>query len=369
EVLVDLSAGLDYVTGSSKLGGVRLEPRNERNVLKWSVSKLDAKSSLEISFIAKLIATAGSYEVVAMASDTKDSVVISVKSKEVITQPPPVEQAPEVVELDVSSSSSGRIGTVRILLSSPTGAEGVRIVANLNASLKYVPGSVRPSSTQVRTEVSGNSLSCTLGISKGRSVEITFDVEPSADTVTSGKVDVFLPSFGKQKSTIVRFEAKQKSIFPNIELKLPQIPIWAFLLPLLILPIVLAYRRRERGAIVMDYTALKIAAERGRLDDLVRRYDIYVPNETFNKLTKDQRLIKSLESYLIGRSVKVERAPRDVSIEGFDEEISAVISLAQRKGTIAYLGNEEAFRRLREKGVKVRLMREGKPPSVEASLP
>lgn len=369
KVSVDLSAGLDYVTGSSKLGGVRVEPRNEMNVLKWGIGKLNAKSGLEISFMAKLIATAGSYKVVAVASEAMDSVLISVKSKEVVTQPPPLQQVPEVVELDVSSFSSGRLGTVRMVLSSPTGAKDVKVVANLNASLKYVTGSVRVGSTQVRTEVSGNSLSWKLNISKGRSIEISFDVEPAADTVTSGRVDVLLPGFGKQKSTIVSFEAKQKSIFPVFELELPQVPIWTFLLPLLVLPIVLAYRRKGKGAIVMDYAALKIAAERGRLDDLARRYDIYVPNETFNKLTKDQHLIKSLESYLIGRDIRVERAPKDVSIEGMDEEISAIVSLARRKGTFAYLGNEEAFRSLREKGVKVRLMREGRPPSIEASLP
>ncbi|MEM2542166.1 MAG: hypothetical protein QXR35_01700 [Candidatus Korarchaeum sp.] len=165
------------------------------------------------------------------------------------------------------------------------------------------------------------------------------------------------------------FEAKQKAIFPVLEFKLPQIPIWTFLIPLLILPIVLAYRRRGKDAIVMDYAALRVAAERGRLDDLVRRYDIYIPNETFNKLTKDQRLVKSLESYLIGRSIRVERVPREVSIEGLDEEISAVIGLAQRKGTFAYLGEEESFRRLRERGVRVKLMREARPLSVEGSLP
>lgn len=369
EVLVDLSAGLDYVAGSSKLGGVRVEPRNERNVLKWTIGKLDAKSSLEINFLAKLVAVAGSYNVVATAAGAKDSVIISVKPKEVISQPAPVQQAPELVDLDVSSSSSGMKGTVRIILTSPTGAQEVKVVANLNASIKYVPGSVRSSSTQARVEVNENVLSWTLSISKGRSVEITFDVEPAADTVTSGRVDVFLTGFGKQKSTIVRFEAKQKSIFPALELKLPEIPMWIFLLPLLIIPVLLAYRRRGREAIVMDYAALRIAAGRGKLDDLARRYEIYIPNETFNKVARDQSLMRMLESYFIGRSIIVERAPKELTVEGYDEEISAVLSLAERKGAFAYLGDEDAFRRLRERGLRVKLMREGKPPALEASLP
>ncbi|RSN70907.1 DUF11 domain-containing protein [Candidatus Korarchaeum cryptofilum] len=368
EVQVDLTPGLDYVSGSSKLGGVKVEPKNDKNVLKWKISKLDQKSSLEISFLAKLIATAGSFNVVATAATASDSVIISVKPKEVAAPQPQPQQVPEVVELDVSGSSSGRVGTVTITLTSPTGARSVRIVANLN-SLKYVPNSAKLADMPAKTDVRENSLSWLISISKGGKAVITFNVEPSSDDVNSGEVNVFLPDFGKQKSVTIKFEAKQMAMGPSLEIKLPQIPIWIFLLPLLAIPIVLAYKRRGREAVVMDYSALRRAVERGMIEDLVRRYDVYVPQETFNKVSKDQRLMKALEKYLIGRSLKVERVLSDVSIEGFDDEVAAVISLAQRRGTFAYLGNEEAFKKLKEKGLKVKFVKEGRPLSLEANIP
>jgi len=368
EVQVDLTPGLDYVSGSSKLGGVKVEPKNDRNVLKWKISKLDQKSSLEISFLAKLIATAGSFNVVATAATSSDSVIISVKPKEVAAPQPQPQQVPEVVELDVSGSSSGRVGSVTITLTSPTGANSVRIVANLN-SLKYVPNSAKLSNMPAKTDVKENSLSWLISISKGGKAVITFNVEPSSDEVTSGEVNVFLPDFGKQKSVTIKFEAKQMVIGPSLEINLPQIPIWIFLLPLLAIPIVLAYKRRGRGAVVMDYGALRRAVERGIMEDLVKRYDIYIPQDTFNKVSKDQKLMRILEKYLIERSLKVERISSDVSVEGFDDEVAAVISLAQRRNTFAYLGNEEAFKKLREKGLRVKLVKEGKPPSLELNIP
>ena len=368
EVQVDLTPGLDYLSGSSKLGGVKVEPKNDRNVLKWKISKLDQKSSLEISFLAKLIATAGSFNVVASAATASDSVIISVKPKEVAAPQPQPQQVPEVVELEVSGSSSGRVGSVTITLTSPTGANSVRIVANLN-SLKYVPDSAKLANMPAKTDVKGNSLSWLISISKGGKAVITFNVEPSSDEVTSGEVNVFLPDFGKQKSVTIKFEAKQMVMGPSLEIKLPQIPIWIFLLPLLAIPVVLAYKRRGREAIVMDYDALRRAVERGMIEDLVRRYDIYIPQETFNKVSKDHKLMRTLEKYLIGRSLRVERVLSDVSIEGFDDEVAAVMSLAQRRNTFAYLGKEEAFKKLKEKGLRVKLVKEGKPPSLELNIP
>ncbi len=372
---VDLSSGLDYVKGSSMVGGLSREPENDNNKLSWSIGSLDQGKAIEVNFRAELLATSGNFNVVATAGSSSDSVLISVKPRNKPTPPSPPPPAPAVVELKASASSLSDRAKVIITVSSPTGAKGVKVIVTLDGSLRYIPGSAEIGNLPAKTDVSGSTLKWVVSISKGGTAVITFEVEPADEEVTDGTVRVFLPNFGKSVGVKVKFEPKQRGVAPppsfHIQLPaLPLIPWWVLLLPITLIPVIFAYRRKSKREVVMDYQALKWAVRRGILEDILEDSEIYIPMETFNKLSKDYELMSVVEKYIVDRAIKVERAPkRWIIIEGVDSELSAVLGLADKKRAPVYIGEEELLKELKKRGFRVRLIKEATPPIVRKDFP
>ncbi len=373
---VDLTSGLDYVKGSSMVGGLRREPDNENNRLTWEIGALDPGKAVEVSFRAELLATSGSFNVVARAGSSSDSVLVSVKPKTKPTPPKPPAPPPEVVDLSASASSSGGNSRIRVTVSSPTGAKSVKIMANLDPSLRYVQGSSRIGGITSPPKVSGNVLEWQISISKGGRATITFEVSPADEESTGGSVLVSLPKYGKSVKVEVEFSPAQRGVAPpptfSIELpSLPSIPWWVILIPLALIPFLLAVRRKERvRRVVMDYEALKWAVRRGVLEDLVQDHEILIPMETFNKLSKDRALMSSVEKLIVDRAIKVEKAPkRKIVVRGADEELSAALGLADREGIPIYTGRDELLKELKRRGFDARLIREAPPPMLKRELP
>ncbi len=373
---VDLTSGLDYVKGSSMVGGLRKEPNNENNRLTWEIGALDPGKAVEVSFRAELLATSGSFNVVAKAASSSDSVLISVKPKSKPAPPKPPAPPPEVVDLRASASSSGGNSRIRVTVSSPTGAKSVKILVNLDPSLRYVQGSSRIGGMVSPPKVSGNVLEWRISISKGGSATITFEVSPADEESTGGSVLVSLPKYGKSAKVEVEFSPAQRGVAPpptfSIELpSLPSIPWWVILIPLTFIPFLLAVRRKERvKRIVMDYEALKWAVRRGVMEDLVQDHEILIPMETFNKLSKDRALMASVERLIVDRAIKVEKAPkRKIVVKGADGELSAALGLADRMGIPIYTGREELLKELKRRGFDARLIREAPPPILKRELP
>ncbi len=261
-------------------------------------------------------------------------------------------------------------------VSSPTGAKSVKIMANLDPSLRYVQGSSRIGGIASPPKVSGNVLEWQISISKGGRATITFEVSPADEESTGGSVLVSLPKYGKSVKVKVEFSPAQRGVAPpptfSIELpSLPSIPWWVILIPLALIPFLLAVRRRERiRRIVMDYEALKWAVRRGVLEDLVQDHEILIPMETFNKLSKDRALMSSVEKLIVDRAIKVEKAPkRKIVVRGADEELSAALGLADREGIPIYTGREELLKELKRRGFDARLIREAPPPMLKRELP
>ncbi len=373
---VDLTSGLDYVKGTSMVGGLRREPDNENNRLEWEIGDLDPGKAVEVSFRAELLATSGSFNVVAKADSSSDSVLISVKPKSKPAPPKPPAPPPEVVDLRASASNSGGNSRIRVTISSPTGARSVKILVNLDPSLRYVQGSSRIGGIASPPKVSGNVLEWHVSISKGGTATITFEVAPADEESTGGSVLVSLPKYGKSVKVEVEFSPAQRGVAPpptfSIELpSLPSIPWWVILIPLALIPFLLAVRRRERvKRIVMDYEALKWAVRRGVLEDLVQDHEILIPMETFNKLSRDRALMSSIEKLIVDRAIKVEKAPkRKIVVKGADEELSAALGLADREGIPIYTGREELLKELKRRGFDARLIREAPPPVLKRELP
>ncbi len=373
---VDLTSGLDYVKGTSMVGGLRREPDNENNRLTWEIGSLDPGKAIEVSFRAELLATSGSFNVVARADSSSDSVLVSVKPKSKPAPPKPPAPPPEVVDLRASASNSGGNSRIRVTISSPTGAKSVKILANLDPSLRYVQGSSRIGGIASPPKVSGNVLEWQISISKGGTASITFEVSPADEESTGGNVLISLPKYGKSVRVKVEFSPAQRGVAPpptfSIELpSLPSIPWWIILIPLALIPFLLAVKRRERvKRIVMDYEALKWAVRRGVLEDLVQDHEILIPMETFNKLSKDRVLMASIEKLIVDRAIKVEKAPkRKIVVKGADEELSAALGLADREGIPIYTGREELLKELKRRGFDARLIREAPPPVLKRELP
>ncbi|MDK2384644.1 MAG: NosD domain-containing protein, partial [Candidatus Korarchaeota archaeon] len=373
---VDLTSGLDYVKGTSMVGGLRREPDNENNRLTWEIGALDPSKAVEVSFRAELLATSGSFNVVARADSSSDSVLISVKPKSKPAPPKPPAPPPEVVDLRASASNSGGNSRIRVTVSSPTGARSVKILVNLDPSLRYVQGSSRIGGMASPPKLSGNVLEWQVSISKGGTATVMFEVSPADEESTGGSVLVSLPKYGKSVKVEVKFSPAQRGVAPpptfSIELpSLSSIPWWVILIPFALIPFLLAVRRRERvKRIVMDYEALKWAVRRGVLDDLVQDHEILIPMETFNKLSKDQALMSSIEKLIVDRAIKVEKAPkRKIVVKGADEELSAALGLADREDIPIYTGREGLLKELKRRGFDARLIREAPPPALKRELP
>ncbi len=373
---VDLTSGLDYVKGTSMVGGLRREPDNENNRLKWEIGTLDPGKAVEVSFRAELLATSGSFNVVARADSSSDSVLISVKPKSKPAPPKPPAPPPEVVDLRASASNFGGNSRIRVTVSSPTGARSVKILANLDPSLRYVQGSSRIEGVSSPPRVRGNVLEWQISISKGGTASITFEVSPADEESSGGSVLISLPKYGKSVKVEVEFSPAQRGVAPpptfSIELpSLPSIPWWIILITLTLIPLLLAVKRREGvKKIVMDYEALKWATRRGVLNDLVQDHEILIPMETFNKLSKDQVLMSSIEKLIVDRAIKVEKAPkRKIVVRGADEELSAALGLADREGVPIYTGREELLKELKRRGFDARLIRGAPPPVLKRELP
>ena len=373
---VDLTSGLDYVKGSSMVGGVRMEPDNENNRLTWRIGELTPNRAVEVNFRAELLATSGSFNVVARASSSSDSVLISVKPKYKPSPPKPPAPPPEVVDLNASATSSSRSGRIRIVLTSPTGAKAVKVVATLDPSLRYVQGSARIGGMPSPPSADGNTLGWQLSISKGGRAVITFEISPANEDSTGGSVLISLPKYGKSARVEVEFTPAQRGVAPppsfSIGLpSLPSIPWWAILSPLILLPVILAVRRRKGiKRVVMDYEALKWAVRRGVLEDLVRDHEVLIPMQTFNKLSRDRSLMASVERLIVDRAIRVEKAPkRRIAVKGADEELSAALGLADREGIPIYIGREDLLKELRRRGFDARLIREAPPPILRTDLP
>ncbi len=366
-LIVDLSNGLDYIKGSSMVGGITKEPDNNDNKLSWNLGSLYPSKAIEVSFRAKLLATSGQFNVKATASSSSDSVTIAVKLKpkpKVQSPPPP---PPAVVNLKASSTTSGDEAIIRVTLTSPTGAKGVRVIATLN-NLTYVARSAKIGNMPAGTEANGNTLRWIISISKGGSATLSFKVRQVDEETSKGAVRIYLPEFGKSAEVKVAFEPKQRGVAPpsfNIKLPaFPSIPWWLIFLPLIVIPIFLAYKRREgKKRVVMDYEALKWAARRGLLSDLVEEYEILIPTETFNKVSKDRDLMPIIEKYIVDRLITVEKAPRrKITIKGIEEDLPAALGLADREKLPVYIGEEYALKDLKRRGFDVRLIREAPPP-------
>lgn len=375
-LIVDLTSGLDYIKGSSVMGGLRKEPDNKINNLVWEIGHLGQGKAVEVSFRAELLATSGSFNVIAKAGSSTDSVLISVKPKYKPTPPEPPAPAPEVVDLRASSTSLKGTSRVIAILTSPTGAKLVKVMANLDPSLRYVQGSSEVSGTPSTPRVNGNALEWQISIDKGGNVTITFEVSPADEKSTGGKVLIFLPKYGKSAEVEVGFSMAERAVAPppsfNIELPSFLIPWWLLLIPLIILPFILAVKRRKdvKRKIVMDYKALEWAAMRGMLEDFTHEYVILIPKETFSKLSKNRALIQSVERFLIEGKIKVEKAPkRNLVMNDGDEELSAVLGLADRENVPIYIGREDLQKELRRRGFDVRLVREALPPILKEDLP
>ncbi len=372
-LIVDLSNGLDYIKGSSMMGGIAKEPDNNDNKLSWNLGSLYPGKAIEVSFRAKLLATSGQFNVKAIASSSSDSVTVTVrpKPKPKVQSPPP--PPPAVVNLKASSTTSGDEALIRIALTSPTGAKGVRIIATLN-NLTYVAGSAKIENMPAGTEANGNTLRWIISISKGGSAALNFKVRQVDEETSKGVVRIYLPGFGKSAEVKVTFEPKQRGVAPpsfNIKLPaFPSVPWWLIFLPLIAIPIFLAYRKREgKGRIVMDYEALKWAARRGLLSDLVEEYEILIPTETFNKVSKDRDLMPIIEKYIVDRHITVEKAPRrKIMIKGIEEDLPAALGLADREKLPVYIGEEYALKDLKRRGFDVRLIREA-PPPIKIDMP
>lgn len=375
-LLVDLTRGLDYVRGSSMMGGLHREPDNENNELVWKIGHLSQGKAIEVSFRAKLLATSGKFNVVAKAGSSSDSVLISVKPKSRAKQPKRPAPAPEVVDLRASATSLRSTSRIIAKLTSPTGANHVKVIANLNSSLKYVQGSSRVGSISSPPRLAGNTLEWQVSIGKGKSVTIAFEVSPADEDSMGGKVLISLPEYGKRAEVEVEFSPAERAVAPPPSFKieipsLPPLPWWLILIPLIVLPFLLAVRRRKDvRRVVMDYEALKWAALRGMLEDFIQEQEIIIPKETFSKVSRDRGLMPWVERFLVDGKIKVEKAPRrKVIVNGADEELSAALGLADREKLPIYIGREDMLRELKRRGFDVRLVREAPPPMLRTDLP
>ncbi len=373
-LIVDLSNGLDYIRGSSMIGGIAREPDNNNNKLNWNIGTLYSGKAVEVSFRAKLLATSGQFNVKAIAASSSDSVIVSVKpkTKPVVQSPPP--PPPAVVNLKASSITSGSEVLIRISLTSPTGAKGVKVLTTLN-NLTYLDGSAMIGSLPADTEVNGNTLRWVISISKEGSAAISFKARQSNEEMNGGAARIYLPEFGKSAEIRASFEPKQRGVVPppfNIELpSLSSMPWWLILLLSAAIPTFFTYRRkREKRRIVIDYRALKWAVRRGLLDELIQEYKILISTETFNKVSKDSDLMPIIERDIMNNFIIVKKAPkRKIMVGEVEKDLTSALGLADKEKLPVYIGEEYLLKDLKKRGFNIKLIREAPPPIARTNLP
>ena len=369
-LLVDLSKGLDYISGSSKVGGVKSEPQRNENELRWNLGTLAPNRGVEISFKAKLLASSGEFNVVASAGSSSDSVSIRVKPKEPSSSPTPPPPPPAVADLKLTGKAVGTSAYLTVTVSSPTGAEMVNVIVNLPAALRYKPGTAKIGGISAKTEVSGNIVKWVVNIGKGKSLSINFEAQLVDEEATEVEVKAYLPEFGKSDSVTLTFEPKQRSYSPVITL--PSIPWWAFVTAVPIVVVPLAWRRRKgKKIVVMDYMAIRSAVMRDVLEDILRENKVLISKKTFEKINRDKSLMAAVEGYLIDGSMSIRKSPkRRVIIQGADEELSSALGLADKVRAPIYIGNESLLKELRRLGFDARLVKDAPPPSsIRRDLP
>ncbi len=368
-LLVDLSKGLDYISGSSKVGGVKSEPQKDENELRWNLGTLTPNRRVEISFKAKLLASSGEFNVVASAGSSSDSVSIRVKPKEPSSSPTPPPPPPAVADLKLAGRAVGTSAYLTVTVSSPTGAEMVDVIVNLPAALRYKPGTAKIGGIPAKTEVSGNIVKWVVNIGKGKSLSISFEAQLVNEEATEVEVKAYLPEFGKSNSVTLTFEPKQRSYSPVITL--PSIPWWTFVtaVPIVIVPV--AWRRRKsKKVVVMDYMAIRSAVMRDVLEDILRENKVLISKKTFEKINRDKSLMAAVEGYLIDGSISIRKSPkRRVIIQGADEELSSALGLADKVRAPIYIGNGSLLKELRRLGFDARLVKDAPPPSIRRDLP
>jgi len=120
----------------------------------------------------------------------------------------------------------------------------------------------------------------------------------------------------------------------------------------------------------MDYEALKWAARRGLLDELVEEYEILISTETFNKVSKDRNLMSIVERYIVDHLIIVKKAPRrKITVERVEKDLPSALGLADREKVPVYIGEEHLLKDLKRRGFNVKLIREAPPPIARSDLP
>ena len=362
-VVVDsLPQGLDYIPGSSKLGGVKDEPERNGNTLRWEIPVILPKKIVEISFKAKVLTHSGELrnEVRFNGSMAYATLRVIPKEKpkeEKISLPPP----PPVANIKLDGSLEGEQIRYVITITSPTGANA-KVVDDLPSYLSYVPGTSVVNGRPLTPETSGNNLEWKVSVPKGGSVRISFKASINEGFDGDKIVNrAYLPSFGKSDEHVIRLTPKQRSYQPPT---LPSIPWWISLLLLIPPAIFLALRRRGegRGVIVLDYESLRVAIFRGMLEDLLQNNIIVLSSKTFSKIEKNRDLMALINKYIVSGDITIRKVPKKApKVKGIDEETASAIALAESIGAVAYSSDPKLVREMRKLGFNVKLLRKDVP--------
>ncbi len=361
EVIDDLPQGLDYIPGTSKVGGVKDEPERSGNILKWKIPVILPKKAVEISFRAKVEARSGELrnEVRskgAMAYAKLRVIPKEKPKKEEVKLPPP----PPVADIKLDGYLEGGHVLYTITLTSPTGAKA-RVVDQLPPYLSYDPGSSSVEGSYEEPKQSGNDLEWVVNIPKGGSVKIRFRATISEDFNGNKIVNrAYLPSFGKSDEHVINVKPKERSSYPSPPISLPW---WLMLSPLPLLVFLAARRKRERrGVVVLDYESLKAAVVRGMLETLLSDNVIVVSPETFSKVEKDRNLMALLDRYIVNKDIRVKKVPKkSPKVKGIDNEIASAIALAESLRAPAYVTDPKIVRDVKKLGFNVKLLRKDMP--------
>ncbi len=367
EVIDNLPQGLDYISGTSKVGGVKDEPERSGNVLRWKIPVILPRRAVEISFRAKVEAHSGELRNEVRFKGSMAYAKLKVVSKEEpkkeeVKLPPP----PPIADIKLDGQLEGGKVLYTITVTSPTGAR-TRVVDQLPPYLSYDPSSATVEGSFKEPKRSGNSLEWVVNVPKGGSVKITFSASLSEDFSGDKIVNrAYLPSFGKSDEHVISVKPKERSSYPSSPISLPW---WLILLPLPLLVFLAARRKRDkRGVVVLDYESLKAAVVRGMLEALLSDNIIVVSPETFSKVEKDKNLMALLDKYVVSNDIRVRKVPKkSPRVKGIDEEVASAIALAESLKAPAYVTDPKIARDIRKLGFNVKLLRKDVPARLPAT--